>query len=154
MLDFGFILTAAQTFALTATAWVAWYQLGALRKDQQAWKTLEACEKYESDYVLYCVLTKLRDVRDSGDLKNNPRPYRAEATLLLNYLEGIAIGAHQGFYNESIVRDHLEAVIIDHVFEFLDVEMAKRMELDPRRFENLKSLSDRWSQLPRPSFKL
>jgi hypothetical protein len=28
-----------------------------------------------------------------------------------NYLDGIAIGVRQGFYDEAVVRDHLEAML-------------------------------------------
>jgi hypothetical protein len=129
--DWGSFWPALQGVALCATAFIAWYQIGALRRDQKAWKTLEACERYESDEVLTEALKVLRDARDSGRLKENPRPFRMEASTLLNYLEGIATGQAQGFYNQDIVRDHLEPIIRDHIAEFLEPDMARRMEIDP-----------------------
>jgi hypothetical protein len=44
--------TAVQGVALVCAAIIAWYQIGALRRDQRGWETLKACEKYDTDPVL------------------------------------------------------------------------------------------------------
>ena len=63
---------------------------------------------------------------------------------MLNYLEGIATASDQGFYNEAIVRDHLEFIIKFHADEFLGSDMMKRMELDPYCYDKLKKLVTKW----------
>ncbi len=63
------VWAAVQGVATVAAAGIAWYQIGALRKDQRAWKTLEACERYESDLVVTSALKCLRDARKDGSLK-------------------------------------------------------------------------------------
>lgn len=153
MVDFGVFWSAIQAFALAAAAAIAWYQIGALRRDQKAWKSLEACEKYDFDLVLNGVLTKLRDARDAGDLAKNPRPLRMEVTVLLNYLDGIATGVAQHFYNEDVIRDHLEPIIRDHVDEFLEPGMALRIAIDPKDYSKVRLLLTRWdNEPPRHSF--
>jgi hypothetical protein len=118
MADWVTIWAAIQAVGTIAAVGVAAYQIHALRRDQRAWRTLEACERYERDPTLTRILECLRDARDKGSLTNNPRPYRLEASTLLNYCDGIAIGVAQKFYLEKIVRDHLEPIIRDHVEEF------------------------------------
>jgi hypothetical protein len=152
MPSYELLWSSIQAVALIAGVGVAGYQLWALRRDQRAWKTLEACDNYDFDPVLNDVLSKLRDARDAGDLADNPRPLRMEATVLLNYLEGIATGLEQGFYNARVVRDHLEPIFRDHVSEFLEPEMARRMEIDTRAYSKLKSLIAKWDS-QRPSYK-
>lgn len=72
---------------------------------------------------------------------------RRETIVIFNYFEGIAI-AEQGFYVESIVREHLEPMMRSHVKEFLDPALASKMELDTSDFERLRDLLERWSSRP------
>jgi hypothetical protein len=141
-----------QAIGSIATAAVAWWQISSLKNQQKGWKTLEACERYESDPVLHDVLLKLRDARDSGQLYKTPRTFRAETATLMNYLDGIAIGQAQGFYNKAIVRDHLEGIMKDHVGEFLSPDLASRMELDTTGFARLRALIAEWDNA-RPWYK-
>jgi hypothetical protein len=144
---------ALQGAALTFAVLVACYQLWALRRDQRAWRTLEACERYERDPTLTKICERLRDARDKGELDRNPRPFRLEASTLLNYCDGIAIGVVQKFYVERIVKDHLEPIIRDHVEEFLSLQMAPRIGIDAKSFARLVAMIDRWDKPP-PSFRL
>jgi hypothetical protein len=149
------IWAAVQGLAVCATAAVAWYQLNALREEQEqrrsdekAWRTLEACERYEGDLIINQALKALRDARDGGWKEKSARSLRFEAILVLNYFEGIAIAADQGFYVEHIVRDHLEHMMRDHVDEFLESDMVRWMELNAGDFVKLKSLLERWADRP------
>jgi len=142
------IWAAVQGVAISATAVIAWVQLGQLREAQRAWKTLEACERYESDRTIVGSLRALRNARNAGVLDLNPQKYRLDVVLILNYFEGIAIAAAQGFYRESIVRAHLEPLIRDHVREFLNPVMAQRMGLNPDDFDSLQELLNRWKKAP------
>ena len=106
---------AVQGIALIGAALIAWYQIGALRREQKNWETLKACERYESDQVLTQCLMALREARLDSKLTAEPRRYSLEMSTILNYLEGIAIGVEQGFYDKNIVRDHLEIIMRGHV---------------------------------------
>jgi hypothetical protein len=147
---FGAIASAAAAFM---TAGVAWYQISALRTQQQGWETLKACERYDSDAVLNEALKKLRDARDSGELEKNPRPFRLEITTIMNYLEGVATGIEQGFYDARIVRDHLEPIMRFHAGEVLNPIMLRRLEVHADDFDRVKRLPDSWDAARRPWFK-
>jgi hypothetical protein len=115
-------------------------------------ETLEACERYESDPVIHKILICLRDARDDKSLTENPRKFRAEISLLLNYLDGLAIGLFQGFYNKNIIRDHMESIIRDHVAEFLDSDFAKKAALDGNGFPSVVKLIREWDD-SKPRYK-
>ena len=102
---------AIQGVALTLAVLVACFQLWALRVDQRAWKTLEACEKYETAWTIVSASRKLRAAITSGTIDSDSMKYRVDAMIKLNYLEGIAIAVAQGFYLKDIVRIQLEPII-------------------------------------------
>lgn len=104
MLEWMTVWAGVQGVATVATAGIAWYQIGALRRDQKAWKTLEACERYESDLVVTSALKSLRDAKKLGSLETSPQDFRLEVVLVMNYFEGIAIAAAQGFYVEHVIN--------------------------------------------------
>ena len=139
---------AIQGLALIATAGIAWHQLGSLREDQKNWETLKACERYDTDPVLTRALETLRDVRNAGVLKSDPRRYSLEMTTVLNYLEGILIGVEQGFYNAKIVRDHLEPVIKDHVKEFLGEPLRTALVDKDDDYIRLERMVGIWADKP------
>jgi hypothetical protein len=106
------IWSAVQAVGTIAATGVAAYQIHALRRDQKAWRTLEACERYERDPTLTKICERLRDARDKGELDKNPRPFRLEASTLLNYCDGIAIGVIQSFTSKELSR-----IILSQSFE-------------------------------------
>jgi hypothetical protein len=144
MFDWTVFWGGVQGVALCATACVAWYQLGALRSDQKGWETLRACEKYETDPVLDRALCSIRDARIIGDLIANPKAHSLEVATVLNYFESLATGVGQGFYVESIIRDHLESVIRDHVAEFLSPPMIAAMNFQGL-YDKLLELLKSWT---------
>jgi hypothetical protein len=121
---------------------VAWYQIGAIERSQKGWETLKACEKYDSDPVLDVAIKTLRNARNSGALISQPQHYTLEATSILNYLEGIAIGVRQGFYNEKIVKDHLEQIIKFHIRECSVPPLGPLMDI--KYFDNLVKMIADW----------
>jgi hypothetical protein len=141
--------SAIQGIALAATAVIAWYQIGALRKDQKAWKTLEACEKYETADSIVSASRRIRDGINSGLIDLQPMNYRVDAMIVLNYLEGIAIAAAQGFYKEDIVREQLEPIANIYAGELLkNNSRALGMGLNWDDFDQLQGLIDRWKKKP------
>jgi hypothetical protein len=141
--------SAIQGIALIATAVIAWYQIGALREDQKAWKTLEACEKYETVISLVYSAKKIRKGLHSGLIDIESENYRADAMVILNYLEGIAIAAAQGFYKENIVRFQLEPIVDVYVRELLKNNgRAIKIGLSTDDFDQLQGLLERWKKQP------
>lgn len=134
------IATAVATFGLVG---VAWYQLGAISKNQKEWETLKACERYDSDPILDRVLCVLRDARNSGELFSAPvSKYSLEYRTVLNYFEGLATGVEQGFYIETIVRDHMSEIIQFHMSEGLE---QLKLPRSPHDFTKIESLLATWS---------
>jgi hypothetical protein len=154
MAEWATVWSAVQAIGTIGAIGVAAYQIHALRRDQKAWRTLEACERYERDPTLTKICECLRNARDKGELDRDPRPFRLEASTLLNYCDGIAIGVVKKFYVEKIVQDHLEPIIRDHVEEFLSVKMAPKIEIDPKSFARLVEMIERWDKARATSFRL
>jgi len=63
---------------------------------------------------------------------------------VMNYLEGIAIGVQQGFYNDAIVRDHLEDIMRDHVSEFLAPAVVQAAGWGSNEYGRLTTLLGKW----------
>jgi hypothetical protein len=149
------IWTFAQATASIAVAGIAWFQIGALRKEQSIqqqfhknWETLKACEKYDTDPVLTESLKILRDARNSGDLLKFPKNYSLEMITILNFLEGIIIGIEQRFYNEDVVYDHLKPIIEDHINEFLSEPCRSAILVgQTESYSRLTRKSDEWKQV-------
>jgi hypothetical protein len=144
MWEWGTIWAAVQGIALCAAAGIAWYQIGALRRDQRNWETLRVCSLYDTDPVIDRALARLRDARLDGGLQKNATLITLEMATVLNYLEGIAIGVEQGFYNKAIVRDHLEDIMRDHVDEFLAPALAQASDWRKEDYGRLSKLLASW----------
>lgn len=129
-------------------ALVAWLQIGNLRKQQCGWKSLEVCERYETDAILD---TALRRIRAASLLPWHRRKIwevRTDITTVLNYLDGIAVGVQQGFYDEKIVRAHLEPVIRAHVEEYFSGGLPEKYGYEPTAWCELAWLLERWDSQP------
>lgn len=149
----GTLTLAAATVALIL---IGWGQISAIKKQNRRWQTLAACERYTFDPILDGCLRTLRKAHTEGKFdKDAPeaKTYRLEATTVLNYLDGMAIGISQGLYMEDLARDHLEEVVIGHVNEYLIDGMPKKLAIDTKDFRYLLALSERWATISRPRFR-
>lgn len=142
-------LQAAGTFF---AAGIAWFQISSFKRQQKGWETLKACERYESDPILDACLRTIREVRKAdGGLPAGAQSVSVDIITILNYLDGLAIGVRQGFYDAKIVRDHLEPVIRFHVDEFLDADVARLLRIKDSDFRLLRDLVKEWD-LPATHF--
>lgn len=84
-------------------------------------RTVEACTRFSTDYALYCVKKNIYEQRqpDANPVFPEPMKVKRDIKHLLNYLDGIAIGIHQGLYDPDIVFDNLNTIMIDAVDEFI-----------------------------------
>jgi len=144
MADWNTVWSAVQAIGTVGAVGVAAYQIAKLRADQRGWETLKACERYDTDPVIEAALVRLKVGRDGVDLLIDTKKYSLDATTVLNYLEGIATGICQGFYDERVVRDHLERIMRDHIGEFLSEDIAKGMELSKDDYCRLEDLLSNW----------
>lgn len=106
---FWVAVTALATGALSL---VAWYQIGALERQQRGWETLRICNLYDIDPIL----VGHRKILAREWAKGCPEShlFAFEFTGILNYFDAIAIGIKQGFYKESIVRAHLGNIMAQY----------------------------------------
>lgn len=107
-----------------STAWIAQQQIHQANRQQKGSKSLEAAERYETDAILDAALRRIRETQLKPRRLRNRTQLRIDIVTILNYLDGIAIGVKQGFYDEKIVRGHLDAIVKDHYTEFLSPEAS------------------------------
>jgi hypothetical protein len=98
----------AQALLAFAAAVVAYWQITAAQSESKKWKTLEACALYETEPIALSVV-RLRHLyqpnlyaeqKSSDHIPELFYPVD-DAKLVLNYLDGIAIGVQQGLYIED-----------------------------------------------------
>jgi hypothetical protein len=121
----------AQAFLAFAAALVAYWQITAAKGESKKWKTLEACALYETEPIASSVV-RLRHLYsqclyNAQELSSqSPGLFCLvdDARLVLNYLDGIAIGVRQGLYIENLARDHLATIVRAHITELFDKKRA------------------------------
>lgn len=126
------IFTVVMAAATMYLAWIAREQLPILAKQAKSEferraieatrrkeaETLQACTRFDIDPILYHACRRLWDSADCGrNYKENPKISIHDVIVVANYLDGIAIGAEQGFYDPVIVRDHLGP----HISKFIEI---------------------------------
>lgn len=84
-------------------------QIESQREENKKWKTLDICAQYEFSETVSCAAGKVQAAFDKGNPTDETctEIYR-DAKVVLNYLDGIAIGVGQGLYIEELARDHLK----------------------------------------------
>ena len=131
---------------------VGYEQVQDFKYENKKTRTLNACDRYDTDVLLDASLRNIRKGRLSvGDsnLFTNADVYRTDIVSVLNYLDSIAIGIEQGLYIEELSKDHLNEILQRHVDEFLrNPEIPKKAGFDVQDYIRLKSLADRWQTRP------
>jgi hypothetical protein len=115
----GAIASVVYDFLTAGILWFAGSQILSARKEARINRTLEACNRYDTDPILDAVTRRLAAASDDGTLKEDPKKYRIDLYSLFNYFESVAIGVNRGLYDASIVQDHLEAIIKGYVDDFI-----------------------------------
>jgi hypothetical protein len=128
------------------------YQVSAIRHENKKASTLAACVNYENSPVIYDAVQILWRAREKGKLNKNPRKYRTQLVILLNYLDGIAIGIDQGLYIEDLAWDHMNGIVARHVRVYLDSGIAQRADIMREDYTCLIRLRDKWLHA-RPRFE-
>jgi hypothetical protein len=142
-------LLAAFTALLVA---VGIYQVLAIRAENKKTSTLNACSNYEQNPNIYDALQKLWAALENGDLEREPRKFRPQINVVLNFLDAIAIGIEQGLYLENLAWDHLDAIVKRNVKRFIDSGVIEKVGLEREDFIRLIDMRDRWMRA-RPRFR-
>jgi hypothetical protein len=144
----GAIANVAYVFLTAGILWFAGSQIISARKEARINRTLEACNRYDTDPILDAVTRRLATANDDGTLKTDPSKYRIDLYTLFNYFESISIGVNRGLYDASIVRDHLETIIKGYVDHYI-MSGVTGWKIPDREgpdeyFFNLMALYRRW----------
>lgn len=115
----GAIANVVYDILTAGILWFAASQIISARKEAQINRTLEACNRYDTDPILDAVTRRLATANEDGSLKTDPSKYRIDLYTLFNYFESISIGVNRGLYDASIVQDHLETIIKGYVDHYI-----------------------------------
>ncbi len=117
-------------------------QIVAVRKEAKQERTLAYCDRYDNDPVLDRCLRRLGIAREAGRLVKSAS-IRADATTVLNYLDGLAVGIAQGLYINELARDHMEPILKAHVEQYLG-EKSPDLGVSKDDYRMLLALAERW----------
>jgi hypothetical protein len=99
---------------------LVYFQIWSSQQESRKWKTLDICAQRELSDSLASAVEELRDFFNKDpqpDIKN----FESKWKMILNYLDGIAIGVEQGLYIEDLVKDHLKQIVEHHVREAFEI---------------------------------
>lgn len=139
----GTLILALTTVLLVA---VGLRQIFSAREEERRSRTLNACDRYDTDPVIHSCLLRLAEARRDGTLDQNGPRFRPEVATVLNYLDSLAVGITQGLYIEEIVRDHNGPIVKRHVSQYLADGRATIFEVNTENYQSLTELCNRWSQ--------
>jgi hypothetical protein len=123
-------------------------QINDTHLESKKWKTLEICAQYElndniSDSAKNIFIAFAKGEPDDEACNAVSR----DAVVILNYLDGIAIGVGQGLYIEELARDHLRNIAEDHVSRLLKPPAkAKFKEIDENDYLFLIDMHSKWAR--------
>jgi hypothetical protein len=127
-------------------------QIRAIREENRKSATLHICTCYETNPVIARAVRVLWKARLRDDLEKNAKRYRPHFVVLLNYLDGIAIGVEQGIYIEDLAWDHMEAIVAVNVRSYIDSGIIERAGMFKENYGSLLKMRDRWAEA-RPRFE-
>jgi hypothetical protein len=148
----GAIAAALQAIITIFLVAVGLHQILDIRNQNRRWRTLEACDRYHLDAPLIDICRNLRRARDSGEFHKEPRKFRPDIIVLLNYLDGLAIGIYQGLYIDELARDHMQLILNSHVQQYLKDGMPKTLDIETDAYKYLMALDERWHTISQPHF--
>jgi hypothetical protein len=148
----GATAAALQAIITTLLVGVGLQQILDIRNQNRRWRTLDACDRYHQDAPLIDICQKLRKARDSDEFHKEPKKYRSEIIVLLNYLDGLAIGIYQGLYIDELARDHMQFIVKSHVQQYLKNGMPKTLDIETEAYKYLMALDQRWLIIGQPHF--
>lgn len=125
------IVAVPAAIAAGIAAWLVVLQIKSQHEENMKWKTLDICAQYEFNNSVANAARKVQAAFDKGIISEQlcTDIYR-DAKIVLNYLDGIAIGIKQGLYIEALARDHLKQIVRVHVERLLDFNNCKRLQLN------------------------
>jgi hypothetical protein len=144
-------ITAWATVGLLALALVsaiiAFFSISSARDENRRWNTLNVCAQHEFSSTVSSAARRIEEafVDRVPDAEESKR-LRFDAYVILNYLDGIAIGVKQGPYIEKLAKDHLKSIVHLNVSRLLDTTFAEKVPLDKRDWYFLVEMAEKWNK--------
>jgi hypothetical protein len=147
LLNFWWELGHPQPLITLLAATIAFLAFRRTRSENRKWKTLEICSQFELNAQVAAANEKLQEPFRAGVPGRDACEQLApKAILLLNYLDGIAIGVGQGLYIEELAKDHLRAIVNSRVRDLLESTFRQDARLDAQTWCFLVTMAGRWRQ--------
>ena len=159
------VATAVMAVATIGLAIVATRQLSALieqlklarEADERADRrlietnTLRVCEFIYRDPVVYTASQRIWAASDDGTEYGNADIASHDLIVVLNYLDGIAIGIKQRVYSAEIVKDHMESTFVK-IIDVIRPAVVPRILPDWKGYEAITELRNGWLMVAAPAY--
>jgi hypothetical protein len=144
--DWSDIAIIAQCLVAVAAAYFVLVQIRVQHDDNKRWKTLDICAKYEFSEVVSAAAKKIKAVYKAGSKPSDEQcnEISIDVNIVLNYLDGIAIGVKQGLYIEDLARDHLKEIVGFYTDKVL--HECDRFNLNANDFHFLTGMNAKWKE--------
>jgi hypothetical protein len=120
-------------------------QIEAQRDENKKWKTLDICAQYEFSQTVSAAAANVKTAyQASKPDAEKCKGIAYDANIILNYLDGIAIGVKQGLYIEWLARDHLEQIVKFYVDKVL--QDCERLHLNVDDFHFITEMATKWKE--------
>jgi hypothetical protein len=116
--------------------------------ESKKWKTLEICAQYELNEKISDSAKSIFAVFSTGDPDGKTcKTIARDAIVILNYLDGIAIGVGQGLYIEELAREHLRNIVEYHVSLLLKSSAKSSFkDIDENDYLFLIDMHSKWAR--------
>ncbi len=116
--------------------------------ENRKWKTLEVCAQYElNDNITNSARNVFTAFAKGEPEEGVCKAITRDVIVILNYLDGIAIGVGQGLYIEELARDHLKNIVQYHVSHLLDPSLKlKFKDIDQNNYSFLIDMNTKWAR--------
>ena len=131
-------------------------QMKDIHLENKKWNTLNICAQYELSEIIAKAARNLYFHLDYGKqpkvAEEDIGGLSRDAIIILNYLDGIAIGVSQGLYVEELARDHLHIIVRTYVDDLFNAETQKKFGLKKSDYTFLIGMDGRW-RLNKPYYR-
>ena len=139
----------AQALTTVIVILIGVWQIQSYKTENLKSRTLDKCDRYSTDPILDASLAKLYEFKIGTVPAVDPKILKGQVASVLNYLDGLAKGVEQGLYIDSLAKDHLKAVVKEHVDDYLrSEESARRFGIDIKDYHRLIEMATRWEHEP------
>ena len=129
------------------SAIIAFLSVWSATEENRRWNTLNVCAQHEFNSEVSTAVRRIETAFVDGvpDIQKS-KSLRFNSYVVLNYLDGIAIGVKQGLYIEKLAKDHLRTIVRLDVGRLLETSFAEKVPLDKSHWSFLVAMADKWNK--------